>query len=306
MSDRIAVMRNGVFEQVAAKTEIYPNPATAFVASFVGQSNRIEGSAAGDCRRRLRAVRLEGHGPCGAERRATAQPGDRVAFLHQVRGRGDRARRSAGSDRPASTRSPARCATSSSKARRRTTSCCSRTVPRSSSAARRATSILQPGEAVTVHWPASRRRQLPGLARWRPIAAIRLTHRPQWRFAFLAGPGVAVHLSEPAAAAARRSSSSASGARRATSSTPTGTSTTTARCWARPPTGRSSCCSLDRRRGWCLARLPRSIAWPVAYFIAKYGGRYRLLLVLLLAAPFFTGDHPAGHRRCRRCSGRSA
>jgi len=31
------------------------------------------------------------------------------------------------------------------------------------------------------------------------------------------------------------------------------------------------------------------IAWPVAYFIAKHGGRYRLLLVLLLAAPFFTG-----------------
>jgi ABC-type spermidine/putrescine transport system permease subunit I len=31
------------------------------------------------------------------------------------------------------------------------------------------------------------------------------------------------------------------------------------------------------------------IAWPVAYLIAKHGGRYRLLLVLLLAAPFFTG-----------------
>jgi ABC-type spermidine/putrescine transport system permease subunit I len=31
------------------------------------------------------------------------------------------------------------------------------------------------------------------------------------------------------------------------------------------------------------------LAWPVAYFIAKHGGRYRLLLVLLLAAPFFTG-----------------
>lgn len=29
--------------------------------------------------------------------------------------------------------------------------------------------------------------------------------------------------------------------------------------------------------------------WPVAYFISRYGGRYRLLLVLLLAAPFFTG-----------------
>lgn len=31
------------------------------------------------------------------------------------------------------------------------------------------------------------------------------------------------------------------------------------------------------------------LAWPAAYFIAKHGGRYRLLLVLLLAAPFFTG-----------------
>jgi spermidine/putrescine transport system permease protein len=30
-------------------------------------------------------------------------------------------------------------------------------------------------------------------------------------------------------------------------------------------------------------------AWPVAYFIARHGGRYRLLLVLLFAAPFFTG-----------------
>lgn len=30
-------------------------------------------------------------------------------------------------------------------------------------------------------------------------------------------------------------------------------------------------------------------AWPVAYFIAKYGGRYRMLLVLVVAAPFFTG-----------------
>lgn len=30
-------------------------------------------------------------------------------------------------------------------------------------------------------------------------------------------------------------------------------------------------------------------AWPVAYFIAKHGDRYRLLLILALAAPFFTG-----------------
>jgi ABC-type spermidine/putrescine transport system permease subunit I len=31
------------------------------------------------------------------------------------------------------------------------------------------------------------------------------------------------------------------------------------------------------------------LAWPVAYFIARHGGRYRLLLVLLIATPFFTG-----------------
>jgi ABC-type spermidine/putrescine transport system permease subunit I len=30
-------------------------------------------------------------------------------------------------------------------------------------------------------------------------------------------------------------------------------------------------------------------AWPVAYLIARRGGRYRLILVLLTAAPFFTG-----------------
>lgn len=30
-------------------------------------------------------------------------------------------------------------------------------------------------------------------------------------------------------------------------------------------------------------------SWPVAYFIARYGGRYRLLFILALAAPFFTG-----------------
>ena len=30
-------------------------------------------------------------------------------------------------------------------------------------------------------------------------------------------------------------------------------------------------------------------AWPCAYLIARHGGRYRLVLVLLTAAPFLTG-----------------
>ncbi|MDR2574814.1 MAG: ABC transporter ATP-binding protein [Treponema sp.] len=41
MSDRVAVMRNGVFEQVDNAAEVYKNPKTAFVARFVGNANLI-------------------------------------------------------------------------------------------------------------------------------------------------------------------------------------------------------------------------------------------------------------------------
>lgn len=44
MSDRIAVMRNGAFDQIGPRIEVYANPATAFVAAFVGHSNRIDGA----------------------------------------------------------------------------------------------------------------------------------------------------------------------------------------------------------------------------------------------------------------------
>jgi putative spermidine/putrescine transport system ATP-binding protein/spermidine/putrescine transport system ATP-binding protein len=43
MSDRIAVMHDGRFEQVGAKHEIYTSPASAFVATFVGHANRLDG-----------------------------------------------------------------------------------------------------------------------------------------------------------------------------------------------------------------------------------------------------------------------
>lgn len=43
LADRIAVMRAGRVEQVAAPMEIYDRPATRFVASFVGETNFIEG-----------------------------------------------------------------------------------------------------------------------------------------------------------------------------------------------------------------------------------------------------------------------
>ncbi len=43
MSDHVAVMRNGVVEQVADGKTIYDDPATAFVASFVGENNVFRG-----------------------------------------------------------------------------------------------------------------------------------------------------------------------------------------------------------------------------------------------------------------------
>ncbi|MBY6005421.1 ABC transporter ATP-binding protein [Salipiger bermudensis] len=43
MSDRIAVMNNGVIEQVGTGDEIYSRPRTAFAASFVGETNRFDG-----------------------------------------------------------------------------------------------------------------------------------------------------------------------------------------------------------------------------------------------------------------------
>jgi putative spermidine/putrescine transport system ATP-binding protein/spermidine/putrescine transport system ATP-binding protein len=43
LSDRVAVMRNGVIEQIGAPREIYDRPRSAFVASFLGASNFVEG-----------------------------------------------------------------------------------------------------------------------------------------------------------------------------------------------------------------------------------------------------------------------
>jgi len=43
MSDRVAVMSRGRIEQVADPKTIYDNPATGFVASFVGENNALKG-----------------------------------------------------------------------------------------------------------------------------------------------------------------------------------------------------------------------------------------------------------------------
>jgi spermidine/putrescine transport system ATP-binding protein len=63
MSDRIAVMSNGRVEQVGPPSEVYEEPATAYVADFLGVSNlmnaRAEGPAGTRCKVRLGQFELE-------------------------------------------------------------------------------------------------------------------------------------------------------------------------------------------------------------------------------------------------------
>ncbi len=59
LSDRIVVMSKGQMEQVGEPFEIYNNPATGFVASFVGQLNRLPVTVADPALGRLRVGRSE-------------------------------------------------------------------------------------------------------------------------------------------------------------------------------------------------------------------------------------------------------
>ena len=47
LGDRVGVMSSGRLEQIAAPTELYERPMTAFVAEFVGLTNKIRGVAQG-------------------------------------------------------------------------------------------------------------------------------------------------------------------------------------------------------------------------------------------------------------------
>ena len=47
IADRVGVMRDGRLEQLAPPTEVYARPATAFVAEFVGLTNKLAGTVSG-------------------------------------------------------------------------------------------------------------------------------------------------------------------------------------------------------------------------------------------------------------------
>ena len=61
MSDRIAVMRGGRFEQIGTPEEIYDEPKTHYVAQFIGRSTILSGKVE-SVRRNTAAV----HGACGS------------------------------------------------------------------------------------------------------------------------------------------------------------------------------------------------------------------------------------------------
>jgi spermidine/putrescine transport system ATP-binding protein len=60
MSDRVAVMRSGVIQQIGSPREIYESPANRFVAEFVGESNILDGIVTGRPEPDAVVVRLEG------------------------------------------------------------------------------------------------------------------------------------------------------------------------------------------------------------------------------------------------------
>jgi iron(III) transport system ATP-binding protein len=67
IADRIVVMNHGVIEQVGSPIDIYRQPATAFVADFVGTMNFLEGEVLDRARVRLGALTLAHDGaPDGA------------------------------------------------------------------------------------------------------------------------------------------------------------------------------------------------------------------------------------------------
>ena len=49
MADMVAVMNNGRIEMVGTPREVYERPATAFVASFLGEANLLDGQVSASC-----------------------------------------------------------------------------------------------------------------------------------------------------------------------------------------------------------------------------------------------------------------
>ena len=76
MSDRIAIMNDGVIEQCGTPEHIYENPASVFAAGFIGTSNLMPGTYDDASRRRSApssaSRSLDGHGLTGGDQVSVA------------------------------------------------------------------------------------------------------------------------------------------------------------------------------------------------------------------------------------------
>ena len=108
ISDRVAVMYGGKIEQIGSPAEMYGNPATPFVAEFIGTMNRLTATVADDGAIDYAGLRLP------RRRRARAAAGRACALPRPPRDRRRRGRRGRSVGRRA--RSPARSSRRSSSA----------------------------------------------------------------------------------------------------------------------------------------------------------------------------------------------
>ncbi|MEY8688548.1 MAG: putative 2-aminoethylphosphonate ABC transporter ATP-binding protein [Leptothrix sp. (in: b-proteobacteria)] len=67
IADRIVVMNHGVIEQIGTPLQVYREPATPFVADFVGKVNRLDAVAEGDRWFRAGGLRLQSPAGVGTE-----------------------------------------------------------------------------------------------------------------------------------------------------------------------------------------------------------------------------------------------
>ena len=82
MADRIVVMNQGVIDQVGTPLEVYREPATPFVADFVGKVNMLAGTLGAPGRLRIGAQEFacaSSNGPAGRKVRAYLRPEDIIA-----------------------------------------------------------------------------------------------------------------------------------------------------------------------------------------------------------------------------------
>ena len=79
MSDRVAVFEDGVIQQLSTPSDLYENPQNSFVAQFIGENNKLNGTVE-KVSRGLCEVKLDGGGVVKAQQVNVSASGDRTTL----------------------------------------------------------------------------------------------------------------------------------------------------------------------------------------------------------------------------------